>query len=134
MLIVPEVQTKERNGKTINIYKLCTLAGTVTNADNAKHIVSVSTLYGVVNVKFYASVYNQFNSKISTIDQDTKKKTVVDDSWFRRGSKILIHGMRREDTFVAKTDYSSGYSRTVGLIEDVRPDGSLGIRYTRNKK
>lgn len=131
---IPEVRTREINGKVKNIYNLCTLAGTVTNTDNTKHIVSISTLYGVVNIKFYAGLYNQFNSKISVVDSSTKKKTVIDDSWFKRGNKIIVHGMRRENMFMVKTDYTSGYSRTVGLIEDVRPDGSLGIRYTRNKK
>ena len=131
---IPVGVEREYNGKVKTVYDICTLAGTVTNADNAKHIVSISTIYGVVNVKFFAGTYNQFNAKISVVDSN-KKKTVIDDTWFRRGSKIIVHGIRRENMFVARTDYSSGYGgRTVGLIEDIRPDGSLAIRYTRNKK
>lgn len=115
--------------------KLCTIAGTVTDCNNTKHIVSVLTKYGIVDVKFYASAYAQFNQKISVVDPETKKKTVVDDSWFKRGNKILVFGQRRENMFCARSDRSSGFApRMVGLIGGVRPDGSLDIRYARTKK
>lgn len=112
---------------------LCAIAGTVTNADNAKHIVSLSTIYGTVNVKFFAGNYTLYNQKISSLDPKTKKKVVLDQPWFKRGTKIIVYGFRRENMFVSKTDRSSGYNRTVGLIENIRPDGSLEIRYKRNK-
>ena len=41
---------------------------------------------------------------------------------------------RREDTFVSKNYRIDGYNRSVGLISAVNLDGSLLIRYTRNKK
>ena len=112
---------------------LCAIAGTVTNADNAKHIVSLSTIYGIVNVKFFAGNYVLYNQKISQLDPKTKKKVILDQSWFKRGTKIICYGFRRENMFVSKTDRSSGYARTVGLIEGIRGDGSLDIRYKRNK-
>lgn len=114
--------------------KPCTIAGTITDIDNVRHTISILTNYGIVDVKFYAGLYTQFNQKISVIDPDTKKKTVIDDSWFKRGNKLLIHGVRRENMFCCKQDRSSGYTRSVGLIEKVNYDGSLDIRYSRNKK
>ena len=111
------------------------MAGTVINADNAKHIVSLSTLYGVINIKFFASMYGKFNQKISVVDNKTKAKTVLDDSWFKRGNKIIVHGYRRENMFTVKTDYSQGYGGVaVGLIENIYADGSLNIRYQRKTK
>lgn len=110
------------------------LAGTVIKTENTKHIVSISTIYGVVNVKFYAKLYSQFNQKISLIDETTKKKTVIDESWFKRGTKIIIYGQRRDNLFMIKTDYSTGYARTVGLVENIDYEGNLDIRYKRNKK
>ena len=112
--------------------ELCTLIGTVTNADNTKHIVSISTIYGIVNIKFFAGSYAQYNQKYSVIDK-SGKKTVTDQSWFKRGTKIIAYGYRRENMFVSKSDRSSGYVRTVGLIESILPDGSMSIRYSRKK-
>ena len=113
--------------------KICSVIGTVINADNNRHIVSLLTVYGVVDVKFYSKMYTTFNQQYSKIDSETKKKTVTDPSWFKRGTKILVYGYRRENSFVAKSDYSSGYARSVCLIEGVLPDGSLQLRYKRNK-
>lgn len=113
--------------------KLCTMIGTVINADNTRHIVSLSTIYGVVDVKFYSKMYTTFNQQYSKIDPATKKKTVTDPSWFKRGTKIMVYGYRRENSFVAKSDYSSGYARSVCLIEGILPDGMLQLRYKRNK-
>ncbi len=113
---------------------ICGIAGTITNADNNKHIVSVLTNYGVVDVKFFAGSYATFNQKISEIDPATKKKTVIDDSWFKRGNKIIVYGQRRENMFTAKNYRVDGYNRSVGLIEEIHSDGTLGVRYTRIKK
>ena len=109
------------------------LAGTVIGTENNKHIVNLLTTTGVVAVKFYANNYVLYNQKISVKDPVTNKKTVIDDSWFKRGNKIIVYGVRRENMFISKTDRSTGYSRTVGLINYVRPDGSLDLSYKRKK-
>ena len=110
------------------------IMGTIINVENARHLVSVLTTTGVVNVKFFDSAYVKFNQKISVLDEKTKKKTVLDDSWFKRGNKIIVYGVRREDNFVAKTLREEGYNRMVGLIEHINIDGSLNIRYNRYRK
>ena len=115
--------------------KGCAIAGTVIEVINAKHTISLLTKYGVVDVKFYGNNYIKYNQKISEIDEATKKKKVIDDSWFKRGNKLLVYGGRREDTFVAKSiKTENSYSRLVGIIEQINVDGSAYIRYTRNKK
>ena len=114
--------------------KCSAIAGTIINVVNGKHTISLLTRYGVVDVKFYKDAYNKYNQKISEVDEKTKKKIVIDDSWFKRGNKVLVYGTRREDTFVAKNCKVDTYYRCVGLIENVNMDGSLEIRFTRNKK
>lgn len=122
---------EEDGGK--NKYKLCTLAGTVTDYDNSRHTISLLTKYGVVDVKMYAGLYTQFNQKISKLDPATKKKVVIDESFFKRGTKLIVYGYRKENMFSVKTDYSSGFKRSIGLIESIRDDGSLSVRYSRKK-
>ena len=111
---------------------MCALAGTVVGTNNMRHMVSILTpRSGVVDVKLFGDAYVRYNKKISTVDPDTKKKTVVDDSWFKRGNKIIVYGMRKENTFHCrglKTEYGTRY---VGLIKNVNHDGTLDISYKR---
>lgn len=131
----PTYRTFEKNGQTFKIPEnVCAIAGTVVGSDNTKHIVNLLTLTGVVNVKMYAEMYNKFKAKISIIDKDTGKKKVLDESWFKRGTKLLIYGYRREDTFVAKNVKVNGYQRSVILINKKNEDGSLDLRFSRNSQ
>lgn len=129
----PVYKTFEKNGQTIKVPEnVCAIAGTVVGSDNTKHIVNLLTLNGVVNVKMYAEMYNKYKAKISVMDGGTGKKTVLDDSWFKRGTKLLIYGYRREDTFVAKNVKVNGYQRSVILINRKNEDGTLDLRFSRN--
>lgn len=113
----------------------CTIAGTVTETNNMRHMITLLTNYGMVDVKFYADVYTRFNQKISVIDPTTKKKTVMDDTWFKRGNKLLIHGQRRENLFYCKGDFSQGRAPLfVGMIDGIREDGTLEVHYGRKSK
>ena len=121
----------EKDGITYNtIDNLCGVAGTVVNADNIKHIVSLLTPYGVVNVKMYGDLYNKYKARLSKIDS-SNKKILLDESWFKRGTKLLVYGYRRENSFVAKNIKINGYPRCVCLIEQVNSDGTLQIRFNR---
>ena len=126
---VPEVdKTFTKNGKQIPIFKLCRIAGTVIGKDDTKHIVSLLTTDGVVNVKFTRDYYAMYNRQISKVNADGKK-SVLEKGWFTRGSKLLITGFRRDDTFVAKR-----YSSTPGHIlwKIVSVDGSdITIEHNR---
>lgn len=130
---IPVTRIETKGEKTFTLYDICAVAGTVIKTDNTRKIVTLVTLDGVVDVKFYAANYIQYNKKISTIDPKTNKKTTFDDSWFRRGSKIIVYGYRRENTFVAKNERSSGFKRLVGKINGVFEGGSLDVEFTRKK-
>ena len=48
-----------------------------------------------------------FKRQISQVQPDGTKK-VVEKSWFKRGTMLMITGFRRDDQFVGKTYQSSG--------------------------
>jgi len=114
----------KRNNNQIPIYKLYRIAGTVLNKNDARHSISLLTTTGVVNVKFTGEYYSMFKRQISEVQSDGSKK-VVEKSWFKRGTKLMITGFRRDDTFVGKT-----YSKTVGhqlykIVDIIGPDIKL---------
>ena len=92
----------KRAGRDIPIFKLYKIAGTIISKNNTKASVMVLTTDGVVNVKFTKEYYAMYNRQISEVQTDGSKK-VLEKGWFSRGTKIMITGYRREDTFVAKT-------------------------------
>lgn len=117
-----------RKGFQLPIYKLYRIAGTVIAKNDNRHIVSLLTTTGVVPVKFTKDYYAMFKRQISQIQPDGKKK-VVEKSWFKRGTKLLVTGFRRDDQFVGKT-----YSQTAGhqlyKITDVVED-SIKLQHER---
>ena len=98
----------KRNGKQIPIYKLCRVAGTVIGKNDTRHSVTLLTVNGVVNVKFTRDYYALFNRQLSEKDDITGKKKVMEKGWFTRGTKLLVTGYRRDDTFVSKKYKATG--------------------------
>ena len=92
----------KRAGRDIPIFKLFKIAGTIISKDNIKSTITLLTVNGVVTVKFTKEYYAMFNRQLSEIKEDGSKK-VVEKTWFSRGSKVMITGYRREDSFVGKT-------------------------------
>lgn len=107
----------KRNGKQIPLYKLSRIAGTVIGKNDTRHIVTLLTISGVVNVKFTRDHYAMYNRQISEVNSNGEKK-VKEKGWFTRGTKLLINGFRRDDTFVAKK-YASTGGHTIYKITNV---------------
>ena len=103
----PEIDyTFKRNGKDIPIFKTYKIIGTVINKNDNKNSISLLTTTGIVTVKFTKEYYAMFARQISEVGEDGAKH-VVEKGWFIRGTKVMVTGFRRDDTFVAKT-----YSKT----------------------
>ena len=117
-----------------NNTEYCNIVGTVIGNNNVRHTVSLLTPNGVLDVKFYRTTFVNFNSRISVVDPKTKQKTVLDESWFKRGSKIIVYGVRKENMFHVRSTKTPIYTQGVGKIENISSDGSLTIRYKRNTK
>ena len=110
-------------GKKVPLFKIYRIIGTVLDKDKAKKTVTLLTKSGVVTVKIYGAVFNHYDKQLSERGADGKKH-VIERSWFQRGNKIIVTGIRREDSFLAKK-----YSRTpyhlVELITEIHDDGTF---------
>lgn len=116
-------------GKQIPLFKIRRIMGTVLDKNKTKKTVTLLTTDGVVTVKIFGDVFTHYDRQISEKGVDGKKH-VIEKSWFSRGNKIIVTGIRREDSFIAKK-----YSRTpyhlVELITDINQDGSIRVRGER---
>lgn len=118
-----------KDGHMVHLYKLTKIAGTVIDKDKNKSQITLLTTGGVVTVKAYG-VMPQYDKQISARGADGKKH-VVEKSWFTRGNKIIVHGMRSgESTFIAKK-YQRQAGHHFNLIKEVHPDGTVDIQETR---
>lgn len=118
-----------KDGKIVPIFKIKRIAGTVLDRDKNKKTITLLTTNGVVTVKIYGEVFSNYDKRISRKGTDGKKH-VIEESFFKRGNKIIVCGIRREDMFLGKK-----YSRTpfhlVEKIIDVDNNGELLIQHER---
>ena len=116
--------------KRVPKYRITRIAGTVLRSDNNRHSITLLTCYGVVNVKFYKGSYAFYNKRISQPLENGKKK-VLEDSWLKRGNKLLISGIRRDDQFFPLIYKDTIYKHTVNLIKNVLPNGRMELQTER---
>lgn len=128
---VKDKTTGETKETTWDKYALYRIAGTVLDKNKNKHSVTLLTTDGVVTVKFYAEAFAHYDKQISQVDSKTGKKTVLEKSWFARGNKLLITGVRRGDTFFPKKYQDSIYQHTVCLVTNVYENGQLELQLDR---
>jgi DNA polymerase-3 subunit alpha len=122
-------RTFNKGGKEIKIFKLNKLCGTCIAKDKNKSTVSLLTVDGVVNIKFRKEYFAMYDKQISIIQPDGKKK-VMEKSWFERGAKIVIQGIRSGDNFIPKK-YASSSSEQLYKITSIDKDGDLVITHQR---
>ena len=122
---VPE-EIKEYKGHKIPMYKHVAICGTVLDKSSYKHTVILSTPFGVVNVKCVAEQYSKYDKQLSQLNKETGKKEIVERSWFRRGTKLIVRGYRSGDQFMARGRQSEGYYPFYKII-DVDDTGTLNI-------
>ena len=110
-------------GREIFDHELFTIVGTVVDKNNDKHTFTLLTEDGVTVCKTYAGAYAHYNRQIKSNGE------VVDQSWFKRGTKLMVRGFRRDDQFVLKSEKNS---HTINKILYVRKDdGTLAIQSER---
>ena len=111
-------------------YKIYRIAGTVLDKNKDRHIVTILTTTGVVNVKFDKGQFAHYDRQLSERNEKGKK-VVQEKSWFTRGNKIIVSGFRREDQFVAKKYTDTVWKHTCNLITRICSDGSLNVTMER---
>ena len=117
------------NGQEVKVYKLFKIIGTVIDKDKNRNTITLLTPTGVVNVKIYKNQYAIYDKQLSQKDENGRKK-VLEKSWFSRGTKLMIQGIRNGDNFIPKKKKNSIYP-IIAKILNVREDGTLEFQYER---
>lgn len=126
----PEVDNiwKTKEGKEIPIFKLTRICGTVIDKNKMKNIVTLLTENGVVNLKIYRAQFSKYDKQISVKDSVTGKKTIIERSWFKRGNKLMVAGIRRGDNFVPKIYKNNAYfTYPIELITSIDENGIVTV-------
>ncbi len=129
----PEVGSffKSKNGRKVPLYKLTMIAGIAIAKDKLHSSITLLTPTGPVEVKFRKQQFAAYDKQVSR--KENGKKTVVERSWFNRGTGLIIHGMRQDDQFIAKTYKSSKMVHTAYKITGIKPDGKFEVQKNRKK-
>lgn len=127
-IVVREFRSRQ-NGKLIPLYQINRIAGTVLDRDKNKKSVTLLTKEGVVNVKIYGDVFSHYDRQISRRGADGKKH-VIEKSWFTRGNKIIISGIKQEGMFIGKK-YKSNDWHLVELITKIEDNGEIRVKRER---
>lgn len=90
-----------KDGFDVSIFKIHRIAGTVIDKDKNKSSVTLLTPDGVVVVKVWKNQFAKWDKQLSERGADGVKH-VVEKSWFQRGNKLIITGIRRGDNFIPK--------------------------------
>lgn len=109
------------DGKTIVMYHLTHIIGTVIDKNKIKNSITLLTPTGVVNVKIWKNQYAKYDKQISSVGPDGKKK-VMERSWFKRGTLLYIQGIRRDNNFIPKS-YKNSKHR-IPIMKILSVDGS----------
>lgn len=117
--------------RSIPIYRLTMIAGIVIAKDKLHSSITLLTSTGPVEVKFRKQQFASYDAQISKKVGD--KKQIVERSWLNRGVGLIVHGMRQDDQFVAKTYKNSKMSHTAYKVTTILPSGKLEVQKERKK-
>ena len=124
------VNTYNKNGRVYQIYELTRIAGTVLDKNKLSNIVTLLTTDGVVHVRSYKNQFSFYDKQMSQIQPDGKKK-VVEKSWFTRGNKLIVTGVRKGHTFIPKVYKNSVYKDIFTLITSIDENGTITTKTQR---
>jgi len=105
---------KSYRGRKIPQFKIDVIAGTVVDKNKGKSLVYVLTTTGVVTVRFSKGQFAYYNKKIVRVNG--KEKQVLDDSWFNRGTILVLVGFRRGNEFILRKTGSQFNHTTMKIL------------------
>lgn len=124
---VPVIERSFMKGNaTINLYELNKIVGTVIAKDKTRSTITLLTDGNVLDIRFRPEYFSLFDKQISELQESGVKK-VMEKSWFKRGSKLMITGYRRDSEFVPKK-YASTPGHQLYQITRVNKDGTLEFK------
>lgn len=122
--------TFRKKDKEIPIFKTSRIMGTVIAKDDMHSSISVLTPEsGVVTVKFNRDYFAMYNKRISEVQKDGTKK-LIEDSWFKRGTLVVLSGIRRNDSFFTR-HYKNSNSHQIYKINHIDQDGMVQMTNLR---
>ena len=62
------------------------------------------------------------------------RKKITEKSWFTRGNKVMMTGIRRGDNFFPKVYKNNRYQYPIELITHVSETGVLGLKGDRGEE
>lgn len=111
-----------KDGKEVPLYKIERIAGTVLDKDKTRKTVTILTTTGVVTVKIFGDAFAHYDKQISEKDA-TGHKHILERSFIARGSIIIVTGIRRNSTFMAKKYKYTPY-HLIERISEINEDGT----------
>lgn len=118
---------KKYKDKEVKVFDMTSIGGTVIDKNKLKNTITLLTEDGVVTVKIFKDTFADYDKQISKRNLDGSK-TVIEKSWFTRGTLLIINGFRRDDNFVARNNKSEP---AIIKIEKINDDKSLQLKYKR---
>ena len=127
----PEIEYSftSKTGQDIKVYKIHAIIGTVIDKDKVRNTVTLLTPTGVVLVRIYKNQYALYDRQLSEKDEDGHKK-IIEQSWFKRGSLLMIQGIRRGADFIPKKNKRSVYP-IISKITNINNNGTLEFQFER---
>lgn len=104
-------------------YQLSRIIGCVLDRNTTKHTVSLLTESGVVKVKFHAGAFAHYDKAITTFTP-TGEKVLVEESWFKKGTLLIITGYRLDTMFRPKVYKDTPFKHTVERILEIQDNGN----------
>ena len=118
-----------KDGNEVRIYKLHRIIGTVIDKSKIRNTVTLLTPTGVVTVKIYKNQFAQYDKQLSQKGTDGKKH-IVDASWFKRGTLLMIQGIKNGENFIPKKRKDSVFP-VISKILNIREEGYLDFQLER---
>ena len=118
------------HSKNIPIFKTTKIIGTVIAKDDLHSTIYLLTPdEEVVVIRFGKDYYARYNKRISQQQKDGTKK-VMEESFFKKGTLLMINGFRRDDNFVPKA-YKKLKTHQLFKITEVMDDGKINFTNQR---
>jgi DNA polymerase-3 subunit alpha len=102
-------------GKQVPKYRLSTIVGTVLDKDTTKGTLIVQTPDGVIDVKIPKQQFAHYAHKIKSEDDED---VLLEDSFFAKGTHLVLTGIIRNEIFIPKTYKSTGYDPILKIVLD----------------
>lgn len=129
----PEIANifRTKTGRNVPLFKLTMIIGIVIAKDKLHSSITLLTPTGPVEVKFRKQQFASYDAQISKVVNG--KKQIVEKSWLNRGVGLIVHGMRQDDQFIAKTYKNSPMKHTAYKVTEILPDGKVKVQKERKK-